>query len=163
MTRFRLDLDGTWDFFPDPSRRLSIDLLAQEKPRSIRVPAPWQAQFDDLRHYTGVAWYRRTFRLPEEMISSLEAGRCLVLGFGAVDYFATVILNGALIGEHEGGYLPFEFRIYGEMNTRGENELLVRVIDPGNDPDAFPEFTFSEIPHGKQSWYGPVSGIWQSA
>jgi len=162
MTRFRLDLDGTWDFFPDPSRELSIDLLAQHRPRPIRVPAPWQAQFEDMRHYTGVAWYRRTFRLPEEIAGLVESGKCLVLGFGAVDYFATVILNGALIGEHEGGYLPFEFRIYDEIKIRGDNELLVRVIDPGNDPDAFPEFTFSEIPHGKQSWYGPVSGIWQS-
>jgi hypothetical protein len=32
--------------------------------------------------------------------------------------------------------------------------LTVRIDDP---PGLFPE-----IPHGKQGWYGPLSGIWQS-
>ena len=33
--------------------------------RAIQVPGPWQAQFPDLRDYTGVAWYRRTFQWSE--------------------------------------------------------------------------------------------------
>ncbi len=27
---------------------------------------------------------------------------------------------------------------------------------------AFPDCSFDEIPHGKQSWYGPIGGLWQS-
>ncbi len=38
----------------------------------------------------------------------------------------------------------------------------MRVIDPSNDAQRFPAFPFAEIPHGKQSWYGPIGGIWQS-
>jgi hypothetical protein len=85
-----------------------------------------------------------------------------ILHFGAVDYFATVWLNGRQVGEHEGGYLPFEFDVTSALRHDGPNELVVRVIDPGNDADFPPEFTFAEIPHGKQSWYGPLGGIWQS-
>src|SRR6185436_4463356 len=83
------------------------------------------------------------------------------LHFGAVDYFATVWLNGELVGGHEGGYLPFELDVTDALRPGESNELVLRVLDPGNDAD-LPEFSFAEIPHGKQSWYGPVGGIWQS-
>ncbi|CAN5813047.1 hypothetical protein BH24GEM1_BH24GEM1_11790 [soil metagenome] len=167
MTRRRSGLDGQWDFFPDPGRRLGPDRLALEQsPRAIRVPGPWQAQFDDLRDYTGVAWYRRRFDslLPdpdEETAGSGDGAARYFLHFGAVDYAATVWLNGRRVGEHEGGYLPFEFDVTGLLEE-GDNELVVRVIDPGSDEEFLPDYTFAEIPHGKQSWYGPVGGIWQS-
>src|SRR5262245_45168951 len=61
MSRSHLNLDGTWHFFPDPKQHLRHDTLADETPRAIRVPGPWQAQFDDLRDYSGLAWYRRVF------------------------------------------------------------------------------------------------------
>src|SRR5690242_1788690 len=61
MSRQRLSLDGPWEFFPDPRRELRRATLGATKPRIILVPGPWQAQFDDLRDYSGVAWYRRTF------------------------------------------------------------------------------------------------------
>ena len=61
MSRSRLNLDGTWHFFLDPKQRLSPEALADQTPRAIQVPGPWQAQFDDLRDYSGLAWYRRTF------------------------------------------------------------------------------------------------------
>lgn len=124
------------------------------------MPGPWQAQFPDLRDYTGVAWYRHTFRWDEP-----ERGEddevVHLLRFGAVDYFATVWLNGVLVGEHEGGYLPFELPVGSALRLGGDNELIVRVIDPGSDADAELGFPFAEVPHGKQSWYGPVGGIWQ--
>ena len=43
-----------------------------------------------------------------------------------------------------------------------ENELLVKVIDSTDDRNSYADFPFSEVPHGKQSWYGPIGGIWQS-
>ena len=85
-----------------------------------------------------------------------------LLCFGAVDYFATVWLNGVLVGEHEGGYLPFEIPVNAALRLDEDNELVVRVVDPGSDADADLGYPFAEIPHGKQSWYGPIGGIWQS-
>ncbi|MBA3761357.1 MAG: glycoside hydrolase family 2, partial [Gemmatimonadales bacterium] len=159
MSRTRTSLDGEWEFYPDPKQGLTHQTLRQEDARSIRVPGPWQAQFDDLRDYSGVAWYRLRFELPEEAVR--RYGGTAFLHFGAVDYHATVWLNEQQVGEHEGGYLPFELDVT-EALRPGSNELTVRVIDPGNDADFLPEFAFAEIPHGKQSWYGPVGGIWQS-
>jgi beta-galactosidase/beta-glucuronidase len=61
MTRLRIDLDGRWDFFPDPQQRMTPERLDPDARRDIAVPGPWQAQFADLRDYSGVAWYRRVF------------------------------------------------------------------------------------------------------
>ena len=66
------------------------------------------------------------------------------------------------MGDHDGGYLPFEFEVSDHLQAGEANEVLVRVIVPDDDPQRYPEFPFSEIPHGKQSWYGPAGGIWQS-
>jgi hypothetical protein len=152
MHRTRLSLDGAWELVPDPARTLSAATLAAAPSRPTRVPGPWQAQHADLRDYAGVAWYRRTFAIAP------EPGRHAALRFGAVDYHATVYLNGLLLGEHEGGYLPFELDATAALRP-GANELVVRVLDPGDNEGPFP---FDEIPHGKQSWYGPLGGIWQS-
>jgi glycosyl hydrolase family 2 len=165
MTRTRIDLDGIWDFFPDPLQRFQLqDLDIAGPPRKILVPCPWQAQFEDLRDYTGVAWYRRSFEILNNgsLHGQSISDHVRVLHFGAVDYHATVWVNGQLVGEHEGGYLPFEMPANDVLRFNGPNELVVRVIDLGNDADFSPEFAFAEVPHGKQSWYGPVGGIWQS-
>jgi len=183
VNRRRTLLDGEWQFFPDPQQALTLETLRDDDARKIRVPGPWQAQFDDLRDYSGVAWYRRHFeadgRIGGQAVASASSNELgaevktpsagpavrpsvYILHFGAVDYVATVWLNGAQVGEHEGGYLPFELDVTEVLRRNGSNELVVRVLDPGNDADFPPEFTFAEIPHGKQSWYGPIGGIWQS-
>ena len=159
MTRSRVSLDGTWEFFPDPGNTLSRSTLGSTGPaRPIRVPGPWQAQFEDLRDYSGVAWYRRSLTVPPDD----PPDRVTILHFGAVDYHTTVWLNGREVGTHEGGYLPFEFDITAFARPGDTADLVVRVLDPGNDADSAADFPFDEIPHGKQSWYGPIGGIWQS-
>lgn len=145
-TRDRVSLDGVWDFRLD----------REDAWRAIQVPGVWQAQFDDLRETQGVTWYRRSFTVPRAFRK-----RTVVLGFGAVNYLAEVFINGRLMLTHEGGYLAFEVPI--EPEALWEDNLLeVRVTLPSNDRAEFPDNPFQEIPHGKQSWYGPMGGIWQS-
>jgi Glycosyl hydrolases family 2/Glycosyl hydrolases family 2, TIM barrel domain len=139
-------LDGEWEFRHEEGQW-----------RTIHVPGVWQAQFDDLRFAGGTGTYRRRLSL-----SARRDGRQLALRFGAVNYFAEVRLNGCDIGKHEGGWLPFEL-IPDQELWREDNELEVRVGLPSaaaERPKDQP--SFAEIPHGKQSWYGPLSGIWQS-
>ena len=140
--RTRLSLDGRWYF--STAETLQIDNSSL-----IAVPSPWQADAR-FRDHIGTAWYQRRLDIPAEW---LEADRVIILGFGAVDYFAEVWLNDVKVGEHEGGYLPFELDITKAAHA-GTNTLTVRVDDPLE--------IFAEIPHGKQSWYGMLSGIWQS-
>ncbi len=138
-SRPHLSLDGQWNFSTNAGTDSSL----------ITVPSPWQADAR-FRDYTGMAWYELKFNIPNEWINK---NRVIILGFGAVDYFARVWLNEIKVGEHEGGYLPFELDITQAAHA-GTNILTVRVDDPLE--------TFAEIPHGKQSWYGMISGIWQS-
>jgi hypothetical protein len=154
----RVSLDGAWDFQIDPGD--TSDATPQGEWRSVIVPMPWQAQFEDLRNTSGVAWYRRHFVVDQAAFRS-AAESAAILHFGAVDYHATVWLNGGPVGKHEGGYLPFEFDII-DLLREGDNELLVKVVDATDDRQRYADFPFSEVPHGKQSWYGPIGGIWQS-
>ena len=140
-SRNHLSLDGQWYFS-------TAKIQNTDNCSLITVPSPWQADAR-FRDHNGEAWYQREFEVPREW---LEPGRVLILGFGAVDYFAEVWLNDIKVGEHEGGYLPFELDIT-EAAQSGVNTLTVRVDDPLE--------IFAEIPHGKQSWYGMLSGIWQ--
>jgi hypothetical protein len=146
--RPRLSLDGQWLFWLDPSNTLTPDTLDVSTARRIAVPSPWQAQAADLRFYSGTGWYQRTIEVPPEWPEGT-----LVLGFGAADYTAEVWVNGQPIGQHEGGYLPFEFDVTSALRP-GPNTLTVRIADNLAD--------FAEVPHGKQSWYGALSGLWQS-
>jgi hypothetical protein len=146
--RSKILLNSTWQFWTDPAASLSVQTLDQFPSRAVQVPAPWQSQGEDLRLYSGAAWYRRSLEIPGEW---LEGGR-VILGFEASDYFTTVWVNDCPAGENEGGYLPFEFDITPLLRP-GENVVTVRVDDP---PGIFPE-----VPHGKQGWYGPLSGLWQ--
>lgn len=143
--RETLSLDGAWRF-----RHESAEIWSE-----AHVPNPWQAEFADLRHATGRAVYQRQLSIPPQF-----RGRELALQFGAVNYLAEVRLDGALLGTHEGGYLPFEIVLPADLPA--ESLLEVAVTLPNGDTEAYPEFPFGEVPHGKQSWYGPLGGIWQS-
>ncbi len=143
--RTAVSLDGPWEF------RHQDGLW-----RTANVPNPWQAEFADLRHASG-----RELLPPHLLRSGPRAGTEMCLRFGAVSYFAEVRVNGHEVGRHEGGWLPFECRLDPAL-LRGENLLDVSCLLPVGDPATSPEAPFAEIPHGKQSWYGPQGGIWQS-
>ena len=109
--RKRISLDGIWQFQIDPSDgRTLADMQMIANWRDAIVPLPWQAQFDDLRHTSGTAWYRKTVEG-----SGVKGKGSKILHFGAVDYQTIVWLNGEKLGEHEGGYLPFEFDVTQQM------------------------------------------------
>ena len=144
-SRNSLSLDGVWQF------------RHEDGPwRQAHVPQPWQAEFSDLVDTFGHATYKRSFTLPAGW-----EDRDLALHFGAVSYACEVFLNGEKLGSHEGAFLPFQFAV-DNARLRPANEIEVRVTMPSADQSAFPEFPFSEIPHGKISWYGRIGGLWQS-
>lgn len=151
-------LDGYWQFVPDPRGELNEQTaLRRRGARRIRVPACWEAVFGDLVGYDGVAWYWRTFQAPTHLLSP---DKRLFLRFDAVDYLARVWLNGELLGEHEGGYSPFEFEVTGRIRP-GHNLVVVRVVDPAGDASRSDGISRAEVPSGKQTHYCNIGGIWQ--
>jgi hypothetical protein len=162
-----LALDGEWRFIPDPERSLHPRRMPDGDP--IVVPGCWEAQVGWRPIVT--AWYTRRFAIPADW----SPGR-VVLCFGAVMYHAAVYVNGSPVGEHEGGYTPFELDVTAAVRWDADNALAVRVTNPMNALTRFPvgpgdldradtitpDWPASEIPHGKQTWYSSQSGIWQS-
>jgi hypothetical protein len=142
--RQSLSLDGAWRF------RHESDSAWRE----TQVPSPWQS-FTDLAWSFGRATYQRRFSVPPEW-----AGREVALHFGAVSDYAIVRVNGQELARHQGGYLPFEVVLPPDL-FEADNLLEVEATLP--DAHHGEEGAdFAEIPHGKQSWYGPQAGIWQS-
>src|SRR3546814_9381114 len=74
-----------------------------------------------------------------------------MLNFGAVDYEATVRVNGSVVGSHKGGFDAFGFDITPYLKA-GENELIVEVLDPTSA---------GTQPRGKQIL--DPAGIWYTA
>lgn len=99
-------------------------------------------------------WYQRTFEVPSEWKPD-----ALLLHFGAVDFEATVWVNGGLVGTHRGGNTPFFFDISDFLVDGKKQELVISVWDPTNTGDQ-PRGKQDLTPHG--IWYTPVTGIWQT-
>ncbi|MDQ4028759.1 MAG: hypothetical protein M3214_12040, partial [Actinomycetota bacterium] len=147
----RRTLDGPWDFWADKDhatddkrgeemwRSKEERHRAMGPPRDVSVPGVWQAQFDDLRWFSGIAWYERSAPIP----STWSTGT-VRLCFGAVDYLCSVWINGIYAGGHEGGYLPFAVDITDKVKYGADNTVTVKVLDlgPGNRRPV----SFAEIP-----------------
>lgn len=152
MKRETISLDGIWNFMHVADDRAS----GPARVREIQVPGVWQAQFPDLRTRIGIGLYTRHVDLDPDWLADP-----VWLHFGASFYNTRVWINGEPAGQHEGGFLPFSFDV-SRLLRPGRNEVTVRVDSPTDDPEDFPDAPLAEIPFGKQSWYGPWSGIWQT-
>src|SRR4051812_38770157 len=155
-------LDQNWQLLPDPDAKFTLQTALEQKGwRPVRVGLSWNTQFEDMRDFGGVGWYRTEFAVPQ----SSSPGR-VFLKFGACDYFCEIFVNGKKLGEHEGGYTPFSFDVTDAVHP-GSNVLAVRVVDPPQDKQRnqqlFPQFIYDEVPHGKQNWYVQTGGLWQPA
>ena len=65
------------------------------------------------------SWYQTTFQVP----SSWPSGNSVILNFGAVDYEATIFINGQRAGFHRGGYFEFSVDVTPHLHSNGSNEL----------------------------------------
>jgi beta-glucuronidase len=157
-----VDLSGFWDFrFAEDGEDFSNGLTPQHR---IAVPASWNELFTDQLDNLGPAWYQTRFVAPWGW-----EHRRVSLRFNSVNYLASVWLNGALLGDHEGGHLPFVFDLTGVLDMQGDNLLVVRVdgrlspdhIPPGNLPPDSPRDTFAnnaQYPNASFDFF-PYCGI----
>ena len=136
------NLNGEWRFAFDDAdvgyegdwQQVTADELEAAGPpfdKTILVPFCFQAALSGIGDpgFHDVVWYAR--ELPH--LPPPSADERLILHFGAVDYQATVWVNGELVGEHRGGYSPFCFDITQHLRGR-DNELVVRAVDDTLSP-----------------------------
>lgn len=153
-----LSLNGDWDFAIDRSAKWALPGEVEWQ-TVIHVPFAPEAPLSGVgdTSFFCACWYRRV--VTPEPGATVDSR--LLLHFGAVDYEASVWVNGQLAGTHRGGYTPFCFDIT-PITTPGEPlEIVVRAHDDPHD---------LAKPRGKQDWqlqphsiwYPRTTGIWQT-
>nr|WP_295280529.1 sugar-binding domain-containing protein [uncultured Blautia sp.] len=155
-----LNLNGEWDFQLDPGASWEEQELykdADAYAKKINVPFCPESELSGIGHtdFMNSVWYRREVELEEKQLE----GRVL-LHFGAVDYMATIYVNGEKCGTHKGGYVSFAVDITDHVHA-GKNTIVVNAADDTRS---------RLIPSGKQSekynsygcQYTRTTGIWQT-
>ena len=153
-------LNGPWQFEIDQSASGKARGLFKPEAQlkdEIQVPFCPESRLSGIGHtdFINAVWYKREFELSEA-----ELAGHVILHFGAVDYDATVYVNGKEVGMHRGGYVSFSFNIT-EFVSVGKNVVTLYAEDDSRD---------RLIPSGKQSfkyesfkcYYTRTTGIWQS-
>jgi Concanavalin A-like lectin/glucanases superfamily/Glycosyl hydrolases family 2, sugar binding domain/Glycosyl hydrolases family 2/Glycosyl hydrolases family 2, TIM barrel domain len=145
-----INLNGIWQFQAgDTNDPVPV---GQTLSNEILVPYPMESAISGVMQYHEFSWYRRTFTVPLAW-----NGKRIILHLDAVDWEATVYVNGQKVGVHKGGYDPFSYDITPFLNG-GTNELIVQIYSPVDNGGQ---------PRGKQTLYpGGImytssSGIWQ--
>src|SRR5579872_6047783 len=118
--RTTINLDGNWNTIVDPySGGVSARFYENRKPKDkrdlveysfdasekLKVPGDWNTQRANLFFYEGSLWYQRYFPYHKRPHTRV------FLYFGAANYSARVWVNGTKLGEHTGGFTPFNFEI----------------------------------------------------
>ncbi|OQN99081.1 hypothetical protein B0A48_14942 [Cryoendolithus antarcticus] len=138
-------------------------MASRKAVRKIKAPFVYQSRASgiDDQDVHEVLWYKRTV-VDIHDDDERKDGQRLLLRFGAVDYEATVWLNGRFVGEHSGGHTPFDLDITDFM------EAEARIRDPlGGDRDYRLTARVSDSamdtmqPRGKQH-LAKYYGIWRS-
>ncbi|MEX0775934.1 MAG: sugar-binding domain-containing protein [Phycisphaeraceae bacterium] len=153
-----LCLNGAWQFEMDPGDSgLERGMMSRELTGSITVPFCPESKLSGIEHtdFMAAVWYRRSVDIPAGW-----AGRDVLLHFQAVDYDATVWVNGQEVARHRGGFTPFTCDLRGIVKAGESATIVLRARDYRRQP----------MPRGKQSdtyanhgcHYTRTTGIWQT-
>jgi len=154
------NLNGKWAFEID-SVNTGVDraMFSTDYKLNSEIIVPFcpESELSGVGHkeFMLAVWYKKTISITAEQL----AGR-VIANFGAVDYEATIYVNGEKVGTHAGGYISFSMDITKFLKV-GDNELCVRAFDDTRS---------GKQPRGKQSSlfyshscdYTRTTGIWQT-
>ena len=123
-----VNLNGTWEFQLDEMNTGAERKLYEKEAvfdGEITVPFCPESPLSGVNHkeFMLAVWYRKKITLTEKQLQGN-----VFLRFGAVDFRATVYVNGIIAGTHFGGYTPFSVNLSGFAKA-GENVITVRAED----------------------------------
>jgi beta-glucuronidase len=115
-------LPKTNGYFKNAKPKNKTELIEYDFDKSgeLNVPGDWNSQREELFFYEGTVWYKKSFGYQKKPDTRV------FVYFGAANYHAIVYLNGQKLGEHEGGFTPFNFEITGLVREK-DNFLIVKV------------------------------------
>ena len=112
-------------------------------PHSVKL---MPAEASGCRNYQGIAWYRKSFVLPKN-----TGNQNVELHFEAIMGKQRIYIDGRLVKEHEGGYLPITVNLT-QLGVRpGEKHIIAVMTDNSNDktfPPGKPQYTLDFAYHG---------------
>lgn len=153
-----LCLNGPWQFEIDGGDSgLERGVVNAELKGRITVPFCAESVLSGIGNvdFLNAVWYRRTVRIPESW-----AGKRVLLNFQAVDYDATVWINGQQVYRHRGGFTPFVCDL-GEHAKAGQDvTIVVRARD--NNRNLQPAGKQSSTYENNGCVYTRTTGIWQT-
>ncbi len=155
-------LNGEWSYIVDPmnnglpessffggfpknkTQKTGMELIEYnfDTAAKIQIPGAWNAIDKKLFFYRGPVWLYKKFNYQpkKEAITHLY--------IEGSNFTTKIFINGSIIGEFEGGYVPFNFDISKHLKN-GENILLVQTDNTLNQ---------SSVPTQKTDWW-PWGGI----
>jgi beta-glucuronidase len=113
---------GAGGFYDDKKQNDKAGLIEYNFDLSptMNIPGDWNSQSPRLEFYEGTVWLRQKFT------ADPKPGKRYFLYFGAVNYEAHIYLNGKKLGQHKGGFTPFQFEVTGALKA-GENFVVVKA------------------------------------
>lgn len=144
-----MNLNGKWQFtFKAENGLKTAESGAPAKfDREIMVPFSWGSPLSGVPNEGHKGWYARSITLPKAW-----EGKRIYLVVGASEWDTHAWLNGQLLGNHQGGYTPFEFELTPYISDYGKPQNLVISADD----------TPSDQRLGGKQGYGDARGLWQT-
>ena len=156
LTRTRWEnLNGIWQFTGAADG--DAPPIGQDLTEQIVVPYGVESQLSGIERHEDRMFYRRTFTVPASW--RIGRGQQLRLNFGAVDYAATVWVNGVEVGTHEGGFTSFSMDVTAALTGSGVQEVVVGVTDT---TDGRNQAVGKQTGNPSGIFYTATSGIWQT-
>ncbi|KAK9774518.1 putative Beta-galactosidase [Seiridium cardinale] len=153
-------LNGIWKYRNASAEEVRMAPVNETLTQDVLVPSCLESGLSGVQALNVTySWWTRDLDVPSEW---LKDGRIL-LNFEAVDYEATIFINGKKALTHTGGYWHFSVDVTEFVNPHITNKLAVFVFDP-TDVNT----TLYNIPVGKQTrhpdhiFYRSCTGIWQT-
>jgi hypothetical protein len=149
-------LNGLWDFTLSAADQTDTPAAYDGK---ILVPFPYESALSgvgkpSIPHQR--IWYHRTFSIPDGW-----RGQRVLLHFGAVNWEASVVVNGEKVGAHRGGFDGFAFDITDRLKP-GMNDLTVGAMNPMITDAADAQVVGKQRVYPSGIFYTGSTGIWQS-
>lgn len=155
-----INLNGQWSYMFDFSRSgMDRELFRSEGfDGQITVPFAPQSELSGVgfTDFIPEMWYQRRLEIPADW-----DGKRILLHFGAVDYIASIYIDGRIAGRHWGGSSSFTVDITRLVSAGKTHNLVIRVEDDERS---------GEYAKGKQCGrfasfgceYTRTTGIWQT-
>lgn len=154
------NLNGTWTYSFDFGNSGIARNFHNSKGFEGKITVPYCPESKlsgvEYKDFINAIWYQREVEIP-----AAWGGKKIFMNFGAVDYYATLYVNGKLAGRHWGGSSSFQFDITRFVEAGKTANIVLWVKD---------DLRSSNQTAGKQCFgyysggcnYTRVTGIWQT-